>query len=351
MRGHRWPIRYQLAAILVVPLLALAVAGIRQGLDGLAQAADADRVRAEARFAVAVNTLVHELQRERGLSGGYVGTKLRSGGPAVATQRERANTALGAFDEQADNLRLDAVQENVSTSLETARRALRGLAQQRQAVDGGQLDVAQTLAYYTDTISKLLAVDGGLVDASSDRQATQLATAFLDLSQAKEFTALERGFMNSVFSAGHFGPGDYTRLLSIIAAQNAWHTQFRAVATPEQLAHFDATVAGHDVETAAQFRERVLAEGGAGQPLSVVHTEWWAVMTTKIDLMREVELGLTDNLEKRADEVAEAARGGAIRDMVIAFLVVALSLALSLFTARRMARSLGRLREAALDGA
>jgi methyl-accepting chemotaxis protein len=74
MAGRRWPIRYKLGIILVVPLLTLVVVSVTQVAASLRQVEAADRVSTQAVFAVTTATTIHELQRERGLSGGYVGS-------------------------------------------------------------------------------------------------------------------------------------------------------------------------------------------------------------------------------------------------------------------------------------
>jgi len=331
----------------MAPLVALVVASALQAYAALNRAADAGRVKQGAAFAVSVNALVHELQRERGLSGGYVGSGYQTGLDKVTAQRTKADEALNAFDTQAVEVRSSHAAASAQAALGDAETALQGLAGQRRAIDRKALDVAGTLSYYTGTIAKLLAVDRAMSTAIDDPEAAQIATAFVDLSESKEFTALERGFMNSVFSAGRFGPGDYGRLLTLVAEQDAWSALFRSTADPAVVRYADQQVTGPAVKRAAELRAQALAEGADGRELTVGPAEWWSVMTTKIDLMRDVELRLTEDLRGRADAVSTDANAALARDVTATLVVMGLSLALSAVTARRMARRLRRLRDAA----
>ena len=347
MRGHGWPIRYQLAAIVVAPLLALVVASVWLTSSALDRAAEAGRVRQDAAFAVSVTTLVHELQRERGLSGGYVGSGYRDGLDQVTAQRKKADDALRVFAGQTGHVRSALAAASVRAAFADAEASLSGLGRQRQAIDNKALDVTGTLSYYTTTISKLLGVDQAMTKAIDDPETARISTAFVDLSEGKESGALERGFMNSVFSRGRFGSGDYSRLLTLVAEQDAWFALFRSTANPDMLRYYDQHVSGPAVARAAALRAEAVTEGAEGRGLTVQPAEWWSVMTVKIDLIRDVELRLTDELRGRAAAVSASANAAMARDVTVTLLVLALSFVLSALTARRITRTLRGLRDAA----
>ena len=73
----------------------------------MARGVQADRVNDQTAFAVSLSTLVHELQRERDLSAGWVGSGRDAGYGGVVTQRVAVNQALRAFRRDAHNLGTD----------------------------------------------------------------------------------------------------------------------------------------------------------------------------------------------------------------------------------------------------
>ena len=97
-------IRSKLIAVLVVPLVALtALAAIGIGAN-VARGVQADRVSDQTAFAVSLSTLVHELQRERDLSAGWVGSGRDAGYGGVVAQRVAVNQALQSFRRDVANL-------------------------------------------------------------------------------------------------------------------------------------------------------------------------------------------------------------------------------------------------------
>src|SRR4029450_4208441 len=87
-------IKTKVGAILLLPLLCLGVlAGLRVA-DNLTRGRQADRMHDIPPFALSLSGLVHELQRERDLSAGYVGSGKTSGYGRMIAQRVAVNQAL-----------------------------------------------------------------------------------------------------------------------------------------------------------------------------------------------------------------------------------------------------------------
>ena len=80
-------IRSKLIAVLVIPLVALTVLAALGIGANVARGVQADRVNDQTAFAVSLSTLVHELQRERDLSAGWVGSGRDAGYGGVVAQR------------------------------------------------------------------------------------------------------------------------------------------------------------------------------------------------------------------------------------------------------------------------
>jgi hypothetical protein len=100
-------IRSKLIAVLVIPLVALTVlAAIGIGVN-VARGVQADRVNDQTTFAISLSALVHELQKERDLSAGWVGSGRDAGYGGVVVQQAAVNQALQTFRRDAASLGID----------------------------------------------------------------------------------------------------------------------------------------------------------------------------------------------------------------------------------------------------
>jgi Nitrate and nitrite sensing len=102
--AEREQIGSKLIAVLLTPLIALTVLAFLGIGRNVSRGVQADRIAQETAFAVNLSKLVHELQRERDLSAGWVGSGTGYGG--VVAQRVAVKGALTDFRNNAAALPL-----------------------------------------------------------------------------------------------------------------------------------------------------------------------------------------------------------------------------------------------------
>jgi hypothetical protein len=218
--------RSAVAVLLAVPVLALLVlAGIGTAAN-LEAGARAERVRGLVPFAGALTSLVHELQRERALSGPQAG----AGDQEPEAARDALLAVRRAVDGAAAAYRNAAVRVDGSDrDRELHRRLDAGLAQLaeleavRASVDGaarsGNPAAATATGFrrYTGIVGGLLAVGSeiGLREAGQDAELLRAVTAATAFSRAKELADREREVAAGAARLGRLDPAERIRLAAI----------------------------------------------------------------------------------------------------------------------------------------
>ena len=340
-------IRSKLIAVLVVPLVALTVLAALGIGSNVARGVQADRVNDQTAFAVSLSTLVHELQRERDLSAGWVGSGRDAGYGGVVTQRVTVNQALDAFRRDVRNLGSDNEGSAFRQRVDSAVAGLEQLDEERGRIENDPATtVPGTLEYYSGVIGNLLAVNLEIASQTDDRDLIRNVATFVSLARLKEATSLERGRLYAVASAGRFGPGELRELAPIVGAQEAWRTQFEATATPEQRALLDRTLQDPAVAQVDDLRNKVLT-GDPSRPVELDAKQWFASMTTKLDRLRAVERRLADDVSAASRAAQSSASRQALLYTVILTLVLWFTIGLSLWMARSMVGPLRTLTRSA----
>ncbi|MEU8976413.1 nitrate- and nitrite sensing domain-containing protein [Streptomyces monashensis] len=324
-----------MAVVIAVPIcLLLAVAGLAVG--GRAKAlGDARTTRAEVGLSLRVQALVHQLQRERGLTNGLLGGE-KDFRPQLAAARTGVDTAL-------HQMRHDSAVAGV------VRQYLGRLAGIRSAADRGTAGRAATLAFYTTAVDALNAVDPVAGEATgADRQLGDGLAALRELAAAKESVALERGLLNGVFAEGAFRGREYLTFTEVRATRVAALARFRQVATASQRAALENAFRTTDAQRAIAYENR--ADDAAGG--SVLHVDadtWWDVMTVLVDDLYGVQQSVGDGARERADRLSHDAETGLVAYLVAGTLVAALLAGVAAFASRSLTRPLGALAAAAHD--
>jgi hypothetical protein len=338
-------IRSKLIAVLVIPLVALTVLAALGIGANVSRGVQADRVNDQTAFAVSLSTLVHELQRERDLSAGWVGSGRDAGYGGVVAQQMAVDQALGTFRRDVENLGNEG--SAFRQRVDEAVSELNQLGEQRNQIErNASTTVPRTLQYYSGVIDHLLAVNLEIASQTDDRELIRNVGAFVSLARLKEATSLERGRLYAVASAGEFDTDDFRELAPIVGAQDAWRTQFEATATPEQRAFLDRTLQSPDITRVEELRDRVL-ESDPSQPVELDPRQWFTYMTAKLDLLRTVEQQLAADVSAASDAAQSTARRQALLYTIVLTLVLWLTVGLSLWLVRSIVGPLRTLTRSA----
>ncbi|MFK4102955.1 nitrate- and nitrite sensing domain-containing protein [Streptomyces sp. NPDC019531] len=323
-----------MAVVITVPIcLLLAAAGL--AVYGRAEAlGDARTTRAEVGLSLRVQELVHQLQRERGLTSGLLGGERGFRAPLAAT-RERVDTALRGMRSE------PAVEEVVQRHLR--RLAAVRAAADKHTADTDTADRTSSLAFYTAAVDALNAVDPVAETATrADRQLSDGLAALRELAAAKESVALERGLLNGVFAEGAFHGREYLAFTEVRASRVAALARFRQVATAPQRAALDKAFGTEGARRATGYENR--AEDAAdGSALRADAGTWWDTMTVLVDALHTVQQQVGDDVRDRADRLSHDAELGLAACLCVGLCTAALVAGFAVFASRSLTRPLREL--------
>jgi signal transduction histidine kinase len=359
------PIRSKVIAVLAVPLaglLVLAAAGIG---TTLARGAEANRVNDLAQLAVRGDTLVHELQAERTLSGGWVTAKVngvevpRDG---MATERVVADRTVSAFRDFAAGLDTGGYDLKLRQALDRAVDALNGLAGTRQTVDtaGSPGVTSETVEHaYSAIVAALLDLNANIGLGTNDEALFRSVTAFVALSHVKDAIDLERGFQLSGLLGPDPGRQRFKRFLSFVDQRETWRAQLNASATPDQLARYQSAASGAEVDRAAKIEQaavrgsaedlRTAADLRAADTGERLDRIWFAAMTERVEKLRRVERSFAADLIRTSRSVAASASRQTLLWLAGTAAVLLVTALLSLLIARSLIHPLRTLQDTAED--
>ncbi|WP_181697718.1 nitrate- and nitrite sensing domain-containing protein [Nocardia sp. GTS18] len=331
----------QLARILAVSLvLVLVLLGVTMSTQITAFRRSGETVDAVA-VALAAQDLVHQVQRERGLSNGLLGGDTRLV-QAVGDQRPATDSALRTLSA--------ALTADVpgAGEVRSALGQLGGLPGVRSQIDTRTVSRQAAFQFYSDGIDALNRLALGL-DQARDPAVRHGLQALYALGDAKEFTARERGFLNGVFAAGEFVAGEYVQFLDIRAARTAALTQFDREATPTQRDRLTAVMSGESATRAAESENIAIASTAGPLTTPVDPAVWWSQMTEVIDAQRTVQQAVGDDVRARAADLRRTAAVVLAAFALAALLAIAAEVALVFASVRAIVRPLAELAAEADD--
>ncbi len=233
--------------------------------------------------------LVHELQKERGISAGYLASKSTTNTALLDAQRATTDQAKSRLDG-------DTVQE-----LENLAK----LGKVREEISRHQVTAADSFRYYTLTIVDALDQVNTLAMHSKSTLLKNGLHAHTHLLYAKEYLGEIRASLNEALSNGKMG----NVRVSIVGQQFDLHQHhsemFLRDAAPDIAGAFRAALAQPRVQATFEIIESALSGRGS----AVTAEEWFASASYAIDRLREVENQTMAFLRKQVnDDIAATER-------------------------------------------
>jgi methyl-accepting chemotaxis protein len=302
-------IRTRLLAAVLPALIGLTGMSAYMVVNAWQTSAQMGALQEMAELAPVSSALVHELQKERGTSAGFLGSAGEGGfRTKLDTQRQATdkarNTAARAFNAFTDHNPESALVDK----LRAAEKRLANVASMRERVSRLEIATSEMVGFYSAAIRDLIEVISVLGDLADDADITQMVSAYIGLIEAKERAGLERAMGANGFGQGSFPPAIHAKMTRLIAQQDAFLLRFRAQAVPAQIAAFDAAMDIPAVDTVDRMRELALANGyGNGGLEGITGPQWFETITRKIDALKGVEDGVAADLTALAAAVRSAA--------------------------------------------
>lgn len=339
-----------LALLLVVPLLGLAFFGLRSAHEKWVVYQDYARLGQNSAVLQQIGHTVHELQKERGRSSGFLNSKGQLFGGELQQQRTLSDAELDKLAALLAGFEAERFGEIFSRKLTAAQTQLRELAAKRRSIDTLEVEPAASLAYYTQTIAGLLDVVVAMSHLSKDADIAEGIQCYVNFLQAKENAGIERAVLSGVFAADAFTADSLRRFNRIAGTQETYLKVFDSFATPEQRGFMAQKVSGPVVDKVTELRGIATEKAGAGK-FGVTATAWFDAATARINLMKEVEDQLAADYTARAEQILHAAwRQFLVFALIVVGLIVGTVVASTLFVrsiSSRLRHIAGRL----MDGA
>ncbi len=292
-------LRNKLALMLLFPLLAVLYFSATGAVEKWRQAREMGSLLALSELAVKISALVHESQRERGMTAlflGSKGTKFREELTAQRAQTDKQVASLRGYLGGFDRTRLGV---EFGKSLDDALARMDKTAGTRDAVSGLSIAAPDAIAHYTGLNTALLRVIARSTHLSDQGDLARRLTAYVSFLQAKERTGIERAMLSNTFAQDAFAPGMYERAITVVTAKDTYGDVFESLATADDREFAKKTLTGPAVDEVARMRKLAFEKAATGN-FGTDPGHWFKTITEQINLMKQVEDRLSETLIAQA---------------------------------------------------
>ena len=297
-------IRARLTVIVGLMLAVICAMGLWIVVDARSKAIKADNISDMARFSTTIGGTIHELQRERGASALFLGSKGLKFAPELHAQRDNTDRALEAYT--AATVKIMTTDSELRQRIESAAQHLAKLGVTRQGVDALAMEGPAVAMAYTQAISGLLKETEGISSAAANPEIAKEVSAYINFLYGKEPAGQERAVSGPSFFAGKFDGATIRRLSVLTGAQDAFFASFAVTAPAAIVTKFQAneTETGAEVIRLRQIAADSITSGNMGDATGPL---WFSAATKRIEGLKSVEDALAQDLIAQAEGIASSA--------------------------------------------
>ncbi len=244
-----------------------------------------------------LSSLVHEMQKERGMSAGF----LSSGGVQFASelQEQRRHTDTKLDDLKRFLSSTSGLDTSYVQALQKGLDLLVKLPQIRSAMESKdkRAIVDSTMQYFTQIITIFLDSVLKSIRIVHNSQVSDALISYISFLYAKEESGLERATANRIFVANDSVDPNYINFISLIAKQEVFQKTFLLFADARSVALFHRISEDSSFKDVEKMRHILISKYSVGG-FGVNPNVWFKTITKKIDLLKQVEDSINANITK-----------------------------------------------------
>ncbi len=299
-------IKQKLILIMLIPLIVVLLLAAKLVIDSFYISKNLQSLDKVVVLSVKIGNLVHETQKERGMTAGFLGSNGEKFKSELLAQRlvvdeklKELNLFLLTFDK---NVYSSEFLENLNSSI----KKLEDLNTTRTGVSNLSVNAGVAIGYYTDTNTILLNVIGTITKLSNSPLVSQKLVSYMNFLLAKERAGIERAIGTNTFAKNVFGEGMKAKFYNLVAEQNAYTDIFLKISDLETVNFYKKTFQGESISEVDKMR-KVALYSNIDSNFGIDANYWFKQMTDKINILKKIEDNISQNLvETINDEMSEA---------------------------------------------
>ena len=240
-------IKKKLVIALLIPTLALVLFVFQSMISSFNEYTKIIKLKHLLNDNIHISSLIHELQKERGLSTGFIGSSNQNFKQNLDKQRKLTDEKIV--------LLFKHLSENTKLQITPALKDLKNIIQIRIQLDSNKTTFQKTKNYYTNLNSKLIDFISKFSSISNNNKITQITIAYINLLKAKEISGIERAILSNTFASGKIDYQTFKEFSILNASHKAYINNYKSLLNKQQLLTFNTKMSDTSILEVEKLRE------------------------------------------------------------------------------------------------
>jgi len=287
MNFTNFTIKQKLTGIVSIVILLFIINTIRTIVKTTNENQKVNKLKNLTVISAKISLLLHETQKERGASAGFVGSHGKKFITILPNQRKLTDKRLKEFKETLDKIDLNKFNDDLRKRLKIALDNLAKLNNIRKQISNLSISLKDTVGYYTNTNASLLKVVETATDLAKSVRLVKALNTYTNFLKSKERAGIERAVLAGTFASNKWKNGFYAKFITLLAEQKTYLDASMTTATPYIKNFYKKTMDSPIAEKVKKFEN--IAKTHMNGNFGVDSEEWFKTITAKINLLKKVD--------------------------------------------------------------
>ncbi len=262
-----------------------------------------------------LSLLIHETQKERGASAGFIGSKGKKFSDILPKQRVLTNNRNSELVAYISTLDLNSFSNELKEEILAFTATMDQINTIRSKVDALNISVKDEVAYYTKMNTNILNIVALTAKLAETPELVKALDSYTNFLKSKERAGIERAVLSATFGADKFGEGMFAKWITLVVEQNSYLDSYKAMATDASKDFYKQQMNSSAVDEVNRMRDIARKNSITGN-FGIDSVFWFKTITKKINLLKKVD----DELALQNDAILAQVESDSKLSMIITLL-------------------------------
>jgi len=235
-----------------------------------------------------LSLLIHETQKERGASAGFIGSKGVKFSTILPKQRVQTDKKNRDLDLYLKSLDLNSFSSELRAEVSAFRSEMAKIDTIRSSVDNLNISLKDEVSYYTNMNAKILNIVSLTAKLANTQELVKALDTYANFLKSKERAGVERAVLSAVFGIDKFKNGMFAKWITLVAEQDAFLDSSMAMANNDVKSFYEESMNNPSVSQVNRMRAIAREKASTGG-FGIDPVVWFTTITKKINLLKQVD--------------------------------------------------------------
>ena len=262
-----------------------------------------------------LSLLIHETQKERGASAGFLSSKGTKFIEILPKQRKLTDAKNSLLNDYIETLDLNTFSDELKSEISAFKSDISQISSIRSRVDALSISVKNEVIYYTTMNKKILNIVSLTAKLADTQELVKALDTYTNFLKSKERAGIERAVLSATFASDSFESGMFAKWITLVAEQNAFLNSFMAMASDNVKSFYKTTMNSPIIDEVDSMRAKARDNASTGG-FGVDSVHWFKTITKKINLLKKVDDEISDQNSILLENISSANKTHAVITIV-----------------------------------